>query len=82
MLVEQPEQVVFRDQLLQRHHLQFRLSRVGRLEHANIIKKQSPQSLGGFVSSLNGATRAPFRLLTNPRFFGDFVFLFGNEAAF
>ena len=38
VLVEQAKQVVFRDQLLQRHHLQFRLSRVGRLEHANIIK--------------------------------------------
>ena len=38
VLVEQAEQMVFRHQLLQGHHLQFRLGRVGRLEHAYIIK--------------------------------------------
>lgn len=37
--VEQAEQVVFRDQLLQRHYFQFRLGRVGRFEHADIIKR-------------------------------------------
>lgn len=32
VLVEQAEQMILRDQLLQRHHLHFRLDRVGRLE--------------------------------------------------
>jgi hypothetical protein len=31
--------MVFRHQLLQGHHLQFRLGRVGRLQHGYIIKK-------------------------------------------
>jgi hypothetical protein len=38
VVIEQAEQVVFQNQLFQRHHLQFRLGEVGRLEHADIIK--------------------------------------------
>lgn len=54
--VDQPEQVITRNQLVQRHHLQFGLSGGGgRLEHAEIIKKPSPRRVGawGFVSSLS-----------------------------
>lgn len=29
-----------------------------------------------------GALQAPIRLLTNPRFFGGFVFLIGNSGDF
>lgn len=66
MDVDQPKQVITRNPLIQCHHLQSGLSGGGggRLEHATIIKKETPDARElGFVSNLEGSARLPFLLV-------------------